>query len=72
MKEFGCELGRKEKEKEGLRAACDLLRAKCKEKDQHFRFSKFQSFYPKKLQNMHDCFKLIIFFREVGFSSKSS
>ena len=47
MKEFGCELGRKEKEKEGLRAACDLLRAKCKEKDQHFRFSKFQTFYPK-------------------------
>ncbi|XP_023341134.1 uncharacterized protein LOC111711113 [Eurytemora carolleeae] len=37
MKELECELGWKEKEKEGLRAACDLLRAKCKERDQHFR-----------------------------------
>ena len=67
MKEFECELGRKEKEKEGLRAACDLLRAKCKEKDQHFRFSKFQTFHPKKLQNMHGCFKLVIFFQRGRF-----
>ena len=46
MKELECELGRKEKEKEGLRAANDLLRAECKEKDQRFRFPKFQTFYP--------------------------